>query len=135
MNARALSYVSLAVIVGAFANSISAQVTGEAKEDVKGREEYFWFQRSYPSTERPYAQMERARMSVMSSRQAQFNIAFSAGVAGGWRSLGPNGVFAADNGFFTSGPMLDVGRVSAGAPSSAGSLFVGTASGGVWRST
>ncbi|MFL5462827.1 MAG: hypothetical protein ACJ8AC_02145 [Gemmatimonadaceae bacterium] len=135
MNARALSYVSLAVIVGAFANSISAQVTGEAKEDVKGREEYFWFQRSYPSTERPYAQMERARMSVMSSRQAQFNIAFSAGVAGGWRSLGPNGVFAADNGFFTSGPMLDVGRVTAVAPSTAGSLFVGTASGGVWRST
>ncbi len=127
--------LSLAFFVGASGIRLAAQMTAEPKEDVKGREEYFWFQRSYPSTERPYAQMERARMSVSAHRQGQFDMVFSASVASGWRSLGPNGVFHADNGFFSSGPMIDAGRVTSIAPSTTGSLFVGTASGGVWRST
>jgi hypothetical protein len=123
---------TLAVAFSAPYRSLSAQGT-EEREDVKGREEYFWQQRSYPSTERPYAQMERARMSVL-SRHSQFDLALSASVVGGWRSLGPNGVFVGDGGFFSSGAMLDIGRVTALAPA-AGSLFIGTASGGVWRST
>lgn len=127
--------ICLASCCIAYGRSMNAQTAGETREDVRGREEYFWRQRSYPSTERPYAQMERARMSVSADRQARFNIAFSFGVAGGWRSLGPNGVFDADNGFFSSGPQLDIGRVTAVAPSTTGSLFIGTASGGVWQST
>lgn len=113
---------------------MAAQIS-ESKEDVKAREEYFWRQRSYPSTERPYLLMERARNSVLAQRQGQFNISFSFGVAGGWRSLGPNGLLMSDNGFAGSSAMLDIGRVTAIVPNSAGSLFIGTASGGVWQST
>jgi hypothetical protein len=131
---RILFGICLGVSVDVYGHSIGAQSASAPREDVRGREEYFWRQRSYPSTERPYAQMERARMSVMAERQARFNISFSFGVAGGWRSLGPNGVFGADNGFFSSGPQLDIGRVTAIAPSTTGSLFIGTASGGVWQS-
>src|SRR6202795_738670 len=131
---RILFGVCLAICLDAYGHSMVAQTAGEPKEDVGAREEYFWFQRSYPSTERPYAQMERARLAVSAQKQLQL-AAFSAGVPGGWRSLGPSGVFHADNGFFSSGPMLDAGRVTAIAPTPAGSLFIGTASGGVWQSS
>jgi hypothetical protein len=115
---------------------LAAQTTEESKEDVSAREEYFWAQRSYPSTVRPYEQMQRAFTRTASQLQARFSISVSSGVPGGWRSLGPNGIFGADNGFFSSGPMLDAGRVTAVAPSPAGgALFIGTASGGVWRSS
>jgi photosystem II stability/assembly factor-like uncharacterized protein len=127
--------VCLGLCLDAYGRSVTAQATREPKEDVRAREEYFWLQRSYPSTERPYAQMERARMASSAQRQGQPAFSFSAGVPGGWRSLGPNGVFGADNGFFGSGPMLDIGRVTAIAPSPTGSLFIGTASGGVWQSS
>jgi len=132
---RILIGLCLGISLDAYGQSMAAQITGEPKEDVRGREEYFWLQRSYPSTERPYLQMERARATVSAQRQGLFNFSFSAGVAGGWRSLGPNGIFDPDNGFFSSGPMLDAGRVTSIATSPTGSLFIGTASGGVWQST
>ena len=132
---RVLFGICLGICLDAYGHSMAAQTTREPNEDVRAREEYFWLQRSYPSTERPYAQMERARMAVSAQRQGSFAIALAAGVAGGWRSVGPNGVFMADNGFFGSGPMLDIGRVTAIAPSPTGSLFIGTASGGVWQSS
>lgn len=114
---------------------LAAQTT-EEKEDVQAREEYFWMQRSYPSTVRPYEQMQRAFTRAASQSQARFSLSVAAAVPGGWRSLGPTGIFGADNGFFGSGPMLDAGRVTAVAPSPAGgTLFIGTASGGVWRSS
>jgi len=130
---RALLGVAVCVLLGAHAQSMGAQIKAEPKEDVAAREEYFWFQRSYPSTQRPYAQMEQARAAVSGQRSRLSS--FSAGVAGGWRSLGPYGVFGADNGFAASASMLDIGRVAAIVPTTAGSLFIGTASGGVWRSS
>ena len=130
---RVVIGVSLCVLLAAHAQSMEAQTRPEPKEDVAAREEYFWFQRSYPSTQRPYAQMEQARAAVSAQRSRLSS--FSAGVAGGWRSLGPYGVFGADNGFAGSASMLDIGRVAAIAPTTAGSLFIGTASGGVWRSS
>jgi hypothetical protein len=129
---RVLLSVCLAVSLGPNVRSVAAQITSGRKEDVAAREEYFWSQRSYPSTDRPYAQMERARAAVSAQRPQLFSL--TAGVPGGWRSLGPNGVFGADNGYAASSSMLDVGRVTAIAPSSGGSLFIATASGGVWRS-
>ncbi|HEX2602235.1 MAG TPA: hypothetical protein VHL32_08990, partial [Gemmatimonadaceae bacterium] len=128
-----LLWSGLALCVGGSSNVLSAQ-DHERKEDVKAREEYFWQQRSYPSTVRPYEQMERARLSVMAQRPSQFDLRLSANVVDGWRSLGPNGLYGADGGFFSSGAMLDIGRVTAVAPT-AGGLFIGTASGGVWRGT
>jgi photosystem II stability/assembly factor-like uncharacterized protein len=122
-----------AFCLGASARASFAQ-DPERKEDIQGREEYFWQQRSYPSTVRPYEQMERAQRAALAQRPRQFDLALSTSVVGGWRSLGPNGLYGADGGFFSSGAMLDIGRVTAVAPT-AGSLFIGTASGGVWRST
>jgi photosystem II stability/assembly factor-like uncharacterized protein len=77
--------------------------------------------------------MEQARAAVSAQRQRLFSL--TAGVPGGWRSLGPNGVFGADNGFAGSASMLDIGRVTAIVPNPTGSLFIATASGGVWRNT
>jgi photosystem II stability/assembly factor-like uncharacterized protein len=133
-SARALLFSGVLALCAAAPSSVVSAQDHERKEDVKAREEYFWQQRSYPSTVRPYEQMERARMAAMAQRPSQFDLKFSASVVGGWRSLGPNGSYGADAGFFSSGAMLDIGRVTAIAPT-AGSLFIGTASGGVWRST
>lgn len=128
--------IFIALCSVAYGAPLAAQTTEEPGEDVEAREEYFWSQRSYPSAERPYAEMERAHMAASRQMQARFSLSFSAAVPGGWRSIGPNGLFDADGGFFTSGAMIDAGRVTAVAPSPVGNtLFLGTASGGVWRSS
>ena len=128
--------IAAALCAVSYGLPLAAQSTEEAKEDVNAREEYFWIQRSYPSTVRPYEQMQRAFTRAASQAQARFSLSVAATVPGGWRSLGPSGIFGADNGFFGSGPMLDAGRVTAVAPSPAGgTLFIGTASGGVWQSS
>lgn len=130
-----LAGICLGLCLGFHARPLVAQTTREPKEDVEAREEYFWSQRSYPSTERPYAQMQQARAAASRQLQARSNFAATGGVPGGWRSLGPNGVFDSDNGFFSSGPMLDAGRVTAVAPNAVNNtLLIGTASGGVWSS-
>ncbi|HJQ10341.1 MAG TPA: hypothetical protein VJ840_04850 [Gemmatimonadaceae bacterium] len=105
------------------------------REDVQAREEYFWAQRSFPSSERPYELMQRAMAAASAQRQGRFNVMLSAMVPGGWRSIGPTGVFMYDNGYFSSGPMLDAGRLTAVAPTTNGTIYIGTASGGVWRSS
>ncbi|MEP6989689.1 MAG: dockerin type I domain-containing protein [bacterium] len=120
--------------------ALAARATGqqqrEPDEDIAAREAYFWAQRSYPGTERPYAAMLRARLAASGASGAMRSLSSSgASFAGGWRPLGPAGVFGADNGYFNSGPQLDAGRVTSLAPSrTGGPLFIGTASGGVWRS-
>jgi photosystem II stability/assembly factor-like uncharacterized protein len=128
---RALGIAALCVALAARAH---AQEGTEPREDLDAREAYFWGQRSYPFSARPYDAMLRARLAV-SSGLAPFR-SVSSGTATSWRPLGPAGFFMADNGFFSSGPQLDAGRVTAVAPSaSGGPLVIGTASGGVWRST
>jgi hypothetical protein len=56
--------------------------------------------------------------------------------AGRWASIGPLG-FYGDNGFFGSLPQLDAGRVPTLAfhPTDRNTLYIGTAAGGVWKST
>jgi photosystem II stability/assembly factor-like uncharacterized protein len=117
-----------------WATRAGAQENAAVHEDVKAREDYFWAQRSYPSSERPYEQMQLAMSRAVTQRQGRLALTMSAMVPGGWRSIGPTGVFMADNGFFSSGPMLDAGRVTAVAPTTNGTVYIGTASGGVWRS-
>lgn len=55
---------------------------------------------------------------------------------GRWGSIGPLGFFM-DNGFFGSLPQLDAGRVPAIAihPTNRNIIYIGTAAGGVWKST
>ena len=135
---RATMHVSgFALVALALATPALAQQRGEPDEDVEAREAYFWAQRSYPFATRPYEAMLRARLAAASGTSALRSVAGSASsLAGGWRPLGPSGVFGADNGYFNSGPQLDAGRVTSIAPSpTGGPLVIGTASGGVWRST
>jgi len=129
---RIFGCVALCVAVQAM--PVVAQEQG-GNEDTKAREEYFWQQRSYPSIDRPYEQMQRAMTRASAQLRARFSLSVALSVPGGWRSIGPTGIFGQDNGFFGSGPMLDAGRLTAVAPSIAGTLFIGTASGGVWRSS
>ena len=126
-----------AVVLAALVSPALAQRRGEPDEDIEAREAYFWMQRSYPSTVRPYEAMLRARLAASSGTSVLRSLsASSSSFAGAWRPLGPSGIFGADNGFFNSGPQLDAGRVTAVAPSpTGGPLVIGTASGGVWRST
>lgn len=100
------------------------------------RDEWFWAQRTYPFANRPYDAMVRARLAVMAMRVSHSARSTVAPLTGSWRPIGPNGVFEAGGGFFGSAPQLDAGRVVAVVPSSTagGPLFIGTASGGVWRS-
>jgi len=108
------------------ADRISGEA-GEIKEDIEGRDEWFWAQRTYPFSERPYAKMAdlynalRARPSLFASSSA------AAPLTGSWRSIGPNGLWVA---------MLETGRIAAIVPATkhGGAMYVGTASGGVWRS-
>jgi hypothetical protein len=55
---------------------------------------------------------------------------------GRWTSIGPRGMYG-DNGFFGSLPQLDAGRVPTVAfhPTDRNVLYVGTAAGGLWKST
>ncbi|MEP6730646.1 MAG: dockerin type I domain-containing protein [bacterium] len=116
--------------------ALRAQEREDPREDLEAREAYFWGQRSYPSGVRPYDAMLRARLVASQRLGALRSISGSGMFAGGWRSLGPAGFFSADNGYFTSGPQLDAGRVTGIAPSpSGGPLLIATASGGVWKST
>ena len=129
--------IVVAVALLAVATSAFAQSRREPDEDQEARETYFWAQRSYPSTVRPYEAMMRARLAASRGASVLRSLSgSSSSVAGGWRPLGPTGIFGADNGYFNSGPQLDAGRVTAVAPSATGGpLVIGTASGGVWRST
>ena len=134
MSGRHVVALALAVVL---ASPALAQQRAEPNEDVEAREAYFWMQRSYPSTVRPYEAMQRARIAASSGASVLRSLSGSASsLASAWRPLGPSGVFGADNGFFNSGPQLDAGRVTSVAPSpTGGPLVIGTASGGVWRST
>lgn len=114
---------------------LMAQNHRDVREDAEAREEWFWSQRTFPFFERPYDAMYRARMAVTSSAEHLLSVASP--LAGAWRPLGPIGFFEAGGGFFGSGPQLDAGRVASIAPSRApgGPLYIGAASGGVWKSS
>ena len=133
---RCLRSCAIALLVVTSAPALRAQERDEPREDIEAREEWFWLQRSFPSTVRPYAAMMRAQLAASRNLGALRSVSGYSAFAGGWRSLGPAGFFGADNGYFTSGPQIDAGRVTGVAPSpSGGPLVISTASGGVWKST
>ena len=101
---------------------------GEIKEDIEGRDEWFWAQRTYPFAERPYTKMAEL-YNVLRMRPSLFSAsAAAAPLTGSWRPIGPNGLWVA---------LLETGRIAAIVPATkpGGPMYVGTASGGVWRST
>ncbi len=104
-----------------------ASGAGEIKEDVEGRDEWFWAQRTYPFSERPYEKMANL-YSALRARPSLFAASSStAPLTGSWRPIGPNGLWVF---------LLETGRIAAIVPAlkPGGPMYVGTASGGVWRS-
>lgn len=99
---------------------------GEIKEDIEGRDEWFWAQRTYPFAERPYAKMAEL-YTALHARSSLFAASASSALTGSWRPIGPNGLWVS---------MLETGRIAAIIPAQqpGGPMYVGTASGGVWRS-
>ncbi|MGE5102270.1 MAG: dockerin type I domain-containing protein [Deltaproteobacteria bacterium] len=126
--------LAAAVLLSAVQSAVSAQV---GTEDPRGREEWYWSSLTYPFAERPYAQLRAVheRGAELRARAARSAAASTASLASAWHPLGPFGLFGADNGFSTSGPQLDAGRVAGVAPDGRGNVFIATASGGVWRSS
>ena len=97
------------------------------REDVDGRDEWFWAQRSYPFSERPYLQMSMLRQSLVARMSLFTSSTMAPPLGGSWRPIGPNGLWVFQ---------LDAGRIAAILPAvtPGGPMYVGTASGGVWRS-
>jgi photosystem II stability/assembly factor-like uncharacterized protein len=114
---------------------LHAQDPDLVKEDLEARDAWFWSQRMFPFSERPYEKMRLARMAAFNARLVARGT--SPLLTGSWRPLGPLGLFDPGLGFFGSGSQLDAGRIGAIAPSvlPGGPLIIGTASGGVWRSS
>ena len=126
--------VMLALPLGG-ATAVRAQDPDD-REHIEAREEYFWNQRSYPSSVRPYEAMHQARIAAARFSSAPSGTSFSSALAPtSWRPLGPFGFFEAGFGTFGSGAQIDAGRVTsvAPSPSAGGPLFIATASGGVWK--
>jgi hypothetical protein len=129
MRRRAICLAFFAIVATAAA-SARAQEPSAPREDVEGRDAWFWALRSFPSTERPYDKMSRLHQSLLDylHRTAALVTATSAPLGGAWRSIGPNGVWVFQ---------IESGRIAAILPAIApgGPMYLGTASGGVWRST
>ncbi|MCI0487519.1 MAG: hypothetical protein L0229_13075 [Blastocatellia bacterium] len=101
----------------------------EGIEDVEGRDEWFRFQRAYPSDSIPPDARRRAWESSEKGGRARLS---AATVAPRWHSIGPSPTSA----FFGNwGPTS--GRINAVALSQANSnlVLVGSSTGGIWRST
>jgi len=71
-----------------------AQEPSSIREDVEGRDNWFWALRSYPFAERPYAKMSLLHQNLLDylHRTSALATAGAAPLGGAWRSIGPNGV-------------------------------------------
>jgi hypothetical protein len=115
---------------------LSAAVPAAAQQqriddDPAAREEYLRVQRAYPFARIPAQALERARLQALTQVPARRSIlpGPSAGtvVAPAWASIGPAAI--------ASGGLTTSGRITAIATGPAGTIYVGAAQGGVWKST
>src|SRR5690242_3055085 len=92
---RAVSVLAFAALIAVGATTARAQEPSSLREDVEGRDTWFWSLRSFPSTERPYDKMSRLHQNLLDylHRTAALVTASSAPLGGAWRSIGPNGVW------------------------------------------
>jgi hypothetical protein len=127
---RPMSVLTFVALVAVGTTNVRAQEPNSPREDVEGRDTWFWSLRSFPSTERPYDKMSRLHQNLLDylHRTAALVTASSAPLGGAWRSIGPNGVWVFQ---------IESGRIAAILPAvtPGGPMYLGTASGGVWRST
>jgi photosystem II stability/assembly factor-like uncharacterized protein len=97
------------------------------EEDVDGRNDWFTFQRAYPSSTIPADARLKAWRAIP---RYQIDGAFGTQAAATWRAIGPSPTFSSFWG-------LTSGRVNAIAISPAKStlVLIGSSTGGIWRST
>lgn len=127
---------AVAAVLSAPASTSSAQgrpVVAEENAEVRAS----WLRTLWDAA--PGSDESRTGMSFSVWLREQSRVAAAlapTGLPGRWTSIGPLG-FYGDNGFFGSLPQLDAGRVPTVAfhPTDRGTIFVGTSSGGVWRTT
>ena len=129
MRRRNLCFASLALVIAA-GTTLRAQERPTEREDVEGRDEWFWSLRSFPFGVRPYDKVSMLHQSLTEylHRTSFGATSVTAPLGGAWRPIGPNGVWVYQ---------IESGRIAAILPATraGGPMYLGTASGGVWRST
>ena len=104
---------------------------GEAdREDLDGRDDWFYFPRTYPTHSLP---REARRAAWDRTRRIKINSPVEASAAGKWQPIGPSPTVPA----FSNNWGLTSGRVNAIAVSPGNSRVVlaGSSTGGIWRSS
>ena len=114
---------------------LPAQDVHEGAEFQLRRQAWFNDQRAYPNREADWEGMMQTRQQVLARNGVRALSAFGSNAIGSWSPMGPYGFFG--QGYWDSGPQVDAGRVDAIAlhPTSAGTMFVASPNGGLWRTT
>src|ERR1043166_1715209 len=101
----------------------------EGADFQRARDAYFEQQRAYPFGRIPAGAMERAHRAMLRTPSRPSG---NLSPLGNWSPLGPSGLFLSD-GFFSSSPQTDAGRVDAIAihPTLGSTLFLASPGGGV----
>jgi photosystem II stability/assembly factor-like uncharacterized protein len=123
------------------AASATDQGESEENDDPYSREEHFYQQRAAPAKAVPAQALSRARQQVTErvrsgalNAVAQGDVRFSAVSESPWTSIGPQPIGSGFSGFGV-GELPNSGRVSALAVVDANTVYLGAASGGVWKTT
>ncbi|MBN1888310.1 MAG: hypothetical protein JW850_09980 [Thermoflexales bacterium] len=117
---------------------IESPVEGEGGGGYSARADWYWRQRAYPLDSIPVAANLKTFQRAKQMQEAQAASALS--VAQSWQSLGPAPVQAGLIGLYGSGERWTTevsGRtkVIAFDPTNSNTIYIGTATGGVWKST
>jgi photosystem II stability/assembly factor-like uncharacterized protein len=103
---------------------------GEAEEDIEARNDWFLFQRTYPSGAIP---VEARHKALVAASRIRIESAIAPTATRNWQSIGPSPTFS----YFFNNWGMTSGRINALAVSPANPRIViaGSATGGIWRST
>ncbi len=112
------------------APGLAQETEGETGEDIEERDNWFAFQRAYPQKVIPAEARRKAWAGRLGGR---FGIAAVTENAPAWRSIGPSPT----NAFYFNNRGQTSGRINtiAVSPADPRILLIGSATGGIWRST
>ena len=107
---RRTMWVALLALTGA-GTTLHAQERVQEREDVEGRDAWFWSLRSFPFDERPYDKVSLLHQTLLDylRRMSSRTTALTAPLGGAWRPIGPNGVWVSQ---------IESGRIAAILPAS-----------------
>jgi len=105
----------------------------EGEDEVRERQEYFHDQRAAPAKQIPAGALLRARQQAAQVASAAAGPSVGAQVTeSSWTSIGPRPIGLGASGF-ANGALPNSGRVTAIAAVDANLVYIGAASGGVWK--